>query len=473
MKKEYDFILFKVSFDSPDTSASHASEHEKTLHLNIDGMSCQSCEIKIERKFRNVPGVKRVEANSAHGTAKVVYEGAPPDLNTLRKLIVDYGYTIHDGTPRVTKRPGIFELLGLFALVLLVGSLFSRLGLLKSTTSLGASVSLWAVFLLGLTAAASSCIAVSGGLLLSSAAKFNERYSSSKPLSRMRPVVLFVVGRVLGYSLFGALIGLLGSALSPSPLVTGVITVFAAVYMLMMGLDMLHILPMGLKKFIPRIPKELSRLVFKTEEKEHPLTPFLLGSATFFLPCGFTQALQLYALSQGSALTGGLILGIFAIGTAPALLALGWASGSLKGKLGQFFFKFSGALVIMLGLFNIQNGFAIAGYPLSLPTFTQNAVGDQDSAVSFDGRIQTMRMNVSNAGYSPNQFTIKKGVPTRWLLQVDQNLGCIRVLQSPRLGIRQLLSLGQNVIEFTPTEAGTVSFSCSMGMYRGQINVID
>ena len=47
-----------------------------------------------------------------------------------------------------------------------------------------------------------------------------------------------------------------------------------------------------------------------------------LGVATFFLPCGFTQAVQVYALSTGSPLTAGAIMAVFAIGTAPGLLAL-------------------------------------------------------------------------------------------------------------------------------------------------------
>ena len=95
----------------------------------------------------------------------------------------------------------------------------------------------------------------------------------------------------------------------------------------------------------------------------------MFGGATFFFPCGFTQALQVYALTTGSFFGSAAILAGFAIGTAPALLALGWASSSLKGKFGKLFFQFSGALVIVLGLWNMQNGLTLAGYPISLPQF--------------------------------------------------------------------------------------------------------
>ena len=56
----------------------------------------------------------------------------------------------------------------------------------------------------------------------------------------------------------------------------------------------------------------------------------------FLLPWIYAS-LTTYAPTTGSALTSGIILGVFALGTAPALLALGFVSGSLKGKLGDWF----------------------------------------------------------------------------------------------------------------------------------------
>ena len=48
----------------------------------------------------------------------------------------------------------------------------------------------------------------------------------------------------------------------------------------------------------------------------------IVGAATFFLPCGFTQAVQIYALSTANPLTAGLVMATFAVGTTPGLLAL-------------------------------------------------------------------------------------------------------------------------------------------------------
>lgn len=457
-----------------------APNHElKITKVCVEGMTCHSCEVIVERKWKKLDGVSSVEVHATTGRAKITHNGAAPSIAQLQDALGEGKYIVSlNGTGHKTTKPSFFQLVGLFALVLILGKILSSFGLLNTNFSVGAGMSLGAIFVIGLVAASSSCIAVSGGLLLSSAAKFNERYGSASPMGRMRPVFLFVLGRVLGYGLLGGLLGVIGKALAPSPIVTAFIAILAAVYMIVMGLDMLQIAPAWLKGLMPKMPKALSHRVMDAEGKEHPLMPVGLGAATFFLPCGFTQALQLYALTTGSFTTAALSLGAFALGTAPALLALGWASSSLKGKAGRFFFKFSGALVVTLGLWNIQNGLAIAGYPISFPKFEVSSpslaagtVNATDLAPIVDGK-QVIKMAVSG-GYQPNHFTIRAGTPVRWEVDATNGGGCLSVLVSRPLGIQKLLDQSpNNVIEFTPTTAGEVPFSCSMGMYRGSITVL-
>lgn len=446
----------------------------------IDGMTCHSCEVIVERKWKKLSGVSNVEVHAASGKAKITHTGSAPSIAQLQDALGEGKYIVSlHGTGQKTK-PSFLQLIGLFSLVLLIGNLLSRFGLLTTNFSVGSGMNFGAIFIIGLVAASSSCIAITGGLLLSAAAKFNERYGSTGPMARMRPVFLFVAGRIVGYTVLGGLLGLVGKALSPSPFATAMITILAALYMLVMGLDMLQIAPMWLKRLTPKMPKALSHRVMDAGGKEHPLAPLGLGAATFFLPCGFTQALQLYALTTGNFGAGALALLAFALGTAPALLALGWASSSLKGKAGRFFFKFSGALVVVLGFWNIQNGLAIAGYPISLPKFTPPSVSlaantgadVADIAPIQDGK-QILKMKVGYSGYEPNQFTIRAGTPVRWEIDASEAGGCLGVLVSRKLGIQKLLDQNApNVIEFTPTVTGEVAFSCSMGMFRGNLTIL-
>ncbi|MBI5135111.1 sulfite exporter TauE/SafE family protein [Candidatus Uhrbacteria bacterium] len=472
----------------PVNADSSTPASSQILKVAIEGMTCHSCEVMIERAWKKLPAIKKVEVDATRGRARIITHGIPPMIAQLQNALGEEEYRVkailHQDRPASPSaspsRPSMMQLVGIFALVLLLGKLFFRLGLLQPTVTLGASMTVGAVLLLGLVAASSSCIAVSGGLLLSSAATFNRRYSSTiSSVQRMRPVLLFVGGRLLSYALLGGIIGLVGKALTPSPLVVGAVTILAAVSMLVMGLEMLHLSPAWLKRILPHSPKRLSHAVMDMENgTPRWWTPVLLGAGTFFLPCGFTQALQLYALTTGSALTSGMLLFAFALGTAPALLALGWASNSLKGAAGRFFFQFSGALVVVLGFWNIQNGFAITGYPLSLPTWDKIAVARgintefSDPYVTFDGKQQVVKMTVTNTGYTPEQFTLRSGVPTRWEVDAKNTGGCLTVLQAPQLGIRKLLQPGTNTISFTAQQPGTYAFSCSMGMYRGTITVV-
>ncbi|MDD5438517.1 MAG: hypothetical protein PHC70_05265, partial [Patescibacteria group bacterium] len=53
----------------------------------------------------------------------------------------------------------------------------------------------------------------------------------------------------------------------------------------------------------------------------------------------------------------------------------------------------------------------------------------------------------------------------------NQANGCARSLVASAIGINSVLKPGANVFRFTPSRSGTIPFSCSMGMYRGEIVV--
>lgn len=456
------------------------SEQKKAL-LSVSGMTCHSCEVTLERRLNAIPGIVRTDANASKGTIHISYQGDIPEAD-IQAAVAEEGYRVQSigrhtlkQSVNAARRVSLSRIAGFAALAFMVGTILSTLNLLNPTASFGDTISYGAAFFVGLFAASSSCIAVSGGLLLSSSAQWNKKYGTEQGIARMQPVFFFIFGRVLSYLAFGALIGFIGNALSPTPLVTGILTIAVAVFMVGMGLDMIGYAPHWMRRLVPRMPKRFSHFVLQQKSSQSPIAPLLFGAATFFLPCGFTQSLQLYALTTGSTLTSALLLAFFALGTAPSLFALGWASTSLKGKAGAFFFQFSGVVVIMLGLWNVQNGFAAAGYPLSLPRLAWNSSEGgvaADSNVVFDGKTQTVRMTADKYGYSPNRITVRAGIPVKWIVDGTKADGCVSVFQAPQLGIKKLLSRGENVFEFTPDTPGTYAFSCSMGMYRGAITVV-
>jgi len=201
------------------------------------------------------------------------------------------------------------------------------------------------------------------------------------------------------------------------------------------------------------------------EQKEYShKNSFYTGALTFFLPCGFTQAMQLFAVSSGNFIQGALIMSLFAIGTAPGLLGVGGLASVFQGKQAKVFFAATGIAVILLGWFNIANG--------SQLLFQTKIDADQGEIINSTG-IQEIRMTQGNGGYSPNKFTVEKGKTVRWIITSTNQFSCASALVVPKYGISENLVKGENIIEFVPTQTGDIPFSCSMGMYRGVIKVVE
>ena len=245
--------------------------------------------------------------------------------------------------------------------------------------------------------------------------------------------------------------------------------------MLLMGLQLIGIFP-RFSNFKLTLPKGISKalgITHKSREYSHGQA-MLMGALTFFLPCGFTQAMQLYAVSTGNFWSGALVMGLFALGTAPGLLSIGGFTALVRGSFKKRFFQFAGLAVLAFAFFNLHNGFTLASLGLGSPS---NSVGQEEQStdpnVTLENGVQVVRMTEGNRGYSPNQFSIKKGVPVKWIIDAQAPYSCASTIVIPQLGITKTLEAGENTIEFTPSETGDLPFSCSMGMYTGSFSVYD
>src|ERR1700687_6037978 len=231
--------------------------------------------------------------------------------------------------------------------------------LLPQRLTVSGEMSFWLVFAIGLVASVTRCMAVTGVLLVAVPAKYNDASRKLTSAQRLKPHLYFNAGRIASYTLLGGAVGALGATLTLSPAINGILTIVASTVMILLGLQMLRLFP-ALTRFMPTMPKALSHRIHDLAERETKESAFVLGAATFFLPCGFTQALQLYVLSKGSFAIGALTMLAFSLGTLPALLSLSAVSSFATGGFQRHFLKFAGASVVILGLFNIQNGLTLA-----------------------------------------------------------------------------------------------------------------
>ena len=132
--------------------------------------------------------------------------------------------------------------------------------------------------------------------------------------------------------------------------------------MIVLGLNLVGVF----EKSTITLPSGIFNFFRKVEHKT--IAPFLVGVGTFFLPCGFTQSMQIAALSSGSFISGLLIMLAFALGTLPMLALLSFGSTSFAhSKYAPLFFKSAGVVVIGLGVFALLAG--LAGLGIINPLF--------------------------------------------------------------------------------------------------------
>jgi sulfite exporter TauE/SafE len=141
---------------------------------------------------------------------------------------------------------------------------------------------------------------------------------------RLTGAAAWHVGRLGGYTLVGALLGLVGTAVSSALTfsVTPWLPWVMAAGLIATALDLgKHLKP------LPGI-RHLSRLLVRSSGRvAAPLKPLLMGLATPFLPCGLLYGVFLAAMATSSALGGATILGAFGLGAVPALSAAQAGSG--------------------------------------------------------------------------------------------------------------------------------------------------
>lgn len=330
----------------------------ETLTFHVRGMHCKSCASLIETELSKFVEVKKVRASLSDAEVAVTGDfggRAPGEVATLlARAIAPHGYALSAERVRPTVKWSEFKwaapiALGFAALFVIL----QKVGLVDLVNA--DSTSYGTAFLIGVIASVSTCMAVVGGLVLSLSATF------AKKGDRATPQLLFHAGRLASFFVLGGVIGSVGSAFTLGPTGTFVTGLLVAIVMVVLGLNLLDVFPWA-KRLMPSMPRFMSERAEGLSKLNGSLTPLLAGVATFFLPCGFTQSMQLYTLSTGSFLAGGLTMLSFALGTLPVLALVSFSSLSVKDspKAG-IFFKSAGLVVLMFALLNVLTGLSAIG----------------------------------------------------------------------------------------------------------------
>lgn len=432
----------------------------KREKIKIFNMTCTSCKARVEKAVKKVDGVYTAIASFSGQCITVEYDSDICNLSMIKNAIKKAGYS--------TESKGTFKVVGIAIItlaIILIGN--TTTGIDMNSKLKGATYIV--LFIVGVLTSI-HCVGMCGGIMLSQS--INKEGKSK--FAAIKPAILYNSGRVLAYTILGGIVGALGSVFSLSLTLKAGLQLFAGMFMIIMGLNMSDF------GFFRNINLKLPWSACSIKRK--PKTPFLVGMLNGLMPCGPLQTMQLYALGTGSAFKGALSMFLFALGTVPLMLTFGALSGLLSKNNTKNILKFSGILVVILGIIMGTRGLALAG--VNLPTITLSGNGITSSLAAsassssnaakatIENGVQIIKMTADGNGYTPNGLYVQRNMPVKWIIDGKALNACNGTIVIPSLNKEITLKSGENVIEFTPKDKD-IPFSCGMGMIRGIIKVVD
>lgn len=353
----------------------------------------------------------------------------------------------------------------------------------------------WIIFLTGLTTGGFTCVAVQGGLLTSvivnqKSKEIEDADGNKKAVRKLLPtsfdqldwlpVTIFVVSKLIAYTLLGALLGLAGSALSLSLGMRLLFQTLTALFMVATAMNLLNVHPI-FRYVVLQPPKFIQRMVRNSAKGSAVFTPAVLGFMTIFIPCGVTQAMEVLAITTGSPLLGAATMFAFVLGTSPLFTLIGIATAKLSEIWNQWFLQIAAIVLIVMAAVSINGVLTVVDSPLTAQKIGQAIVSigappkfaALDNPVKIVQGIQKVTITITNSGYSPRHFQVKQGVPVELTLNTNDAYTCATSFTFRKFNVfEQLKPKDSRTVMLTPTEKGKFTFSCSMGMYDGVMEVI-
>ncbi|MBQ7371485.1 MAG: sulfite exporter TauE/SafE family protein [Blautia sp.] len=495
----------------------------KTIHLNIGGMTCINCQNKIEKGLSSTDGVIRAKVSYNDGTADIEYEEEKITQKGIFSVIEDLDYEV-----LLQKKYSASDLIDTISILIIIVALYvilQNLGILNRLVPgqlAESGMSLGMLFVIGLITSV-HCIAMCGGINLSQCIPRNaEAPSAEKRSQPILPSLYYNLGRVCSYTAVGFLLGLAGllagggGEVGLSAFLQGILKIIAGLFMVVMGINMLGIFP-WLRKFTIRTPRFLARRI--GAKRATASRPFIVGLLNGFMPCGPLQSMWIVALASGNPFTGALSMFLFSLGTVPLMLGLGSIVSLVGKKFTDTVMKVGAVLVVVLGLAMLSQGGLLsgllspelllvliivcflAGVLLSIPVqkkalryaayaaslllvagsysvwnvsgMAERKATASENTVELVNGVQEVHSTLE-PGHYPS-ITVQAGIPVRWTIDAPDGSinGCNYRMLIREYGTEYTFQPGENVLEFTPLNTGTVSYNCWMGMIQGTIYVTE
>lgn len=310
-----------------------------TKFFDVYGMKCNSCEIAVEKEINKLQGIINIEADHNNSMIIVTYENELCDDDRIKLSIKNSGFSSSNNM--------LIKVIGLSIVVVSMFFLGNNPLTGSNTPFTNVESSFIMLLILGFFSSF-HCIGMCGGILLTQTInKYENNYNKK---SSFKIALLYNSGRVISYTIIGGIVGALGSIFSATTDIQNFIKFIAGVFMVISGLHMI-----GVKIFNNiKIPLFFKKSTCVNNHKNL----FIVGYLSGFLPCAPLQTMQLYALSSGSLILGSSSMFVFSSGTLPVMLSFAYFSSRINKSLNEKIYKYTGALIIILGVFMMKPCFS-------------------------------------------------------------------------------------------------------------------
>ncbi len=448
-----------------------------TKDIRIAGMHCRNCEKRVAKSLAAVEGVDTVSVGWKTGAGTLTFDDKKVGPQELIGKLDTIGYQltfVEDGAKPDTsgaerKFPkavgAAFAVIGLVIVVYLILKISSAVSVPDITPTMGLGL----LFVVGLLTGF-HCVGMCGGFVVGYTAK-----AGARGVSPAASHLQYGAGKLLSYTVMGAGFGLLGSFITFTPLMRGVVGIAAGLFLLIYGLSMLGLFSWTKRVRIPA-PAFMDR--FLDRQSNRYKSPLVIGLLSgLMIACGPLQAIYVMAAGTGSVIEGAKSLFVFGAGTLPVMLGFGFTASLVSARATRKILFASGVIVMILGIVMINRGLALSGTGLDASSLLVSGVASGDKSapagVEMKDGYQVIRMSVTRYGWEPDRFVLVKGVPVRWIITGVEINSCNNAIVVPEYGLNFPIKKGEQVIEFTPTKEGVISWSCWMGMIPGAFVVRD
>lgn len=339
-------------------------------------------------------------------------------------------------------------------------------------------MNIWVAFLTGLTTGGLSCMAVQGGLLAGSLANQIETDLQNKTRKEFQfrlalPIALFLAAKLAVYTLAGFFLGMLGSVFEITAVTRALMQIGIGVFIIGNALRMFNVHPI-FRYFSFEPPTWLTRYIRRTSKSRNSwVTPLYLGALTIFIPCGVTQGVMAAAMATANPWQGAALLFAFTLGTSPVFFLLSYLATKLSSTMETYFMRIVAAVLLVLGILAVDSGLNLLGSPYSITRLAQSVSAPaSETASSTTGRTSgELTLAVKGSGYEPRTLRAPADTPIKLNLVTKDTYSCSRAFTIPELNLTKILpKTGTVVVDIPAQQAGKVMvFSCSMGMYTGEI----